>query len=201
MCGIAGFLTQDFEDQFDPCLRQMAGTLHHRGPDDQGHWSDKNAGIGLCHTRLAILDLSAAGHQPMVSASSRYVMVYNGEIYNHLSLRNELANQEHISSWNGTSDTETLLVSIEKWGLKQTLEKIRGMFAIALWDRQEKKLYLARDRYGEKPLYYGWQNGTFLFGSELKALKKHPSFQGKIDRNALNLFIKYSYIQGPAYDL
>lgn len=197
MCGIAGFLSGNFTSSFEDSLNQMAGALHHRGPDDHGHWSDTNSGIGLCHTRLSILDLTSAGHQPMSSASGRYVLVYNGEIYNHKTLRNVLECEEKILQWRGTSDTETLLAGFEKWGMKQTLEKIRGMFAIALWDSLEKKLYLARDRYGEKPLYYGWQKDTFLFGSELKALKKHPSFQGEINRDALNLFIKYSYIQAP----
>jgi len=197
MCGIAGFLSDNFEAPLKRCLEQMAGSLHHRGPDDQGEWSDDDLGLGLCHTRLSILDLSSAGHQPMISSSGRYIMVYNGEIYNHLSLRKELQKQHPDHQWRGTSDTETLLACIELWGMKQALQKTRGMFAIALWDSQEKQLYLARDRYGEKPLYYGWQNDSFLFGSELKALKKHPDFKGVINRDALNLFIKYSYIQAP----
>ena len=197
MCGIAGFLSDNFEGPLKSCLKQMAGSLHHRGPDDQGEWSDDNLGLGLCHTRLSILDLSSAGHQPIISSSGRYIMVYNGEIYNHLSLRKELQKRHPDHQWRGTSDTETLLACIELWGMKQALQKTRGMFAIALWDCQEKQLYLARDRYGEKPLYYGWQNDSFLFGSELKALKMHPNFKGEINRDALNLFIKYSYIQAP----
>lgn len=172
----------------------MADALRHRGPDDAGVWVDGEAGIGLAHRRLSIIDLSPAGHQPMVSAGGRYVVAFNGEIYNHLNLRREL---EINADWRGHSDTETLLAGFEAWGVEATLKKAVGMFAIALWDRGERNLYLARDRMGEKPLYYGWQNGVFLFGSELKALKGHPSFQGEIDRGALALLLRHNYIPAP----
>jgi asparagine synthase (glutamine-hydrolysing) len=172
----------------------MADALTHRGPDDAGVWVDGEAGIGLGHRRLSILDLSPAGHQPMVSAGGRYVVAFNGEIYNHLGLRREL---EMSADWRGHSDTETLLAGLEAWGVEATLKKAVGMFAIALWDRGERILYLARDRMGEKPLYYGWQNGVFLFGSVLKALREHPSFKGEIDRDALALFLRHNCIPAP----
>ena len=171
----------------------MADAITHRGPDDSGVWVDGVAGVALAHRRLAILDLSPTGHQPMLSVSGRFVMVFNGEIYNHLELREELAGQ----IWRGHSDTETLLAAFERWGFEATLKKCVGMFAIALWDRESRTLTLTRDRLGEKPLYYGWQGETFLFGSELKALRAHPAFGAEIDRDALALFLRHNAVPAP----
>lgn len=201
MCGLVGFLggVTGFGSA-ESLLRSMADTLIYRGPDDAGYWIDSEQEIGLGHRRLSIVDLSPAGHQPMISASGRYVIAFNGEIYNHLDLRNELAPRQcrsDSSAWRGHSDTETLLAGIEAWGLEATLKKSIGMFAIALWDKQTQMLALARDRIGEKPLYYGWQGDSFLFGSELKALKAHPAFRAEIDRGALSLFMRYSYVPAP----
>lgn len=194
MCGIAGFLGKVGIPS--DILNKMVQMIVDRGPDDQGVWFDERAGIGLAHARLSILDLSPAGHQPMQSVSDRYVMVFNGEIYNHHALRTEL---EILASrnWRGHSDTETLLAAIEQWGLEATLKKAKGMFAIALWDKQTQTLSLARDRMGEKPLYYGWVNGAFVFASELKAIKTLPEFNNAINRNALALYLRYSNIPAP----
>jgi asparagine synthase (glutamine-hydrolysing) len=210
MCGLAGFIGDNAAHASDwtSLLRRMGDSIAHRGPDDSGVWMDADMGIGLVHRRLSIVDLSSAGHQPMMSATGRFVLVFNGEIYNHLELRKALADAvaspQHFSvqpkvrrSWRGHSDTETLLAGFEAWGVEATLKQAVGMFAIALWDRGARALYLARDRVGEKPLYYGWQNGVFLFGSELKALKRHPSFQGEIDRDALTLLLRHNYIPTP----
>lgn len=198
MCGLAGFLTLD-NGPGDPedILTRMASALHHRGPDDSGIWSDPGPGIGFAHKRLSIVDLSQAGHQPMTSASNRYVMVFNGEIYNHLKLRKSLEKEPSLPVWRGHSDTETLLACVESWGVKKTLQECVGMFAFALWDSDERTLVLARDRFGEKPLYYGWQNKTLLFGSELKPMKAHPSFSGEINRDALSLYLRHNYIPTP----
>lgn len=171
----------------------MVAIIQHRGPDGDGVWTDGEAGVALGHRRLAIIDLSPAGHQPMISPSGRYVLVFNGEIYNHLALRQALPGV----SWCGHSDTETLLAGFEQWGVEATLQRSVGMFAIALWDRSERALYLARDRLGEKPLYYGWQRGVFLFGSELKSLERHPAFANEIDRNAIALQLRHNYIPAP----
>jgi asparagine synthase (glutamine-hydrolysing) len=195
MCGFVGSLGAGGCDE--NLLRRMVTTLHHRGPDDQGLWFDHSAAIGLAHARLSILDLSTAGNQPMSSASGRYVIVFNGEIYNHLKLRVELEHSEHAPNWCGHSDTETLLAGFSAWGIEATLRKLVGMFAFAVWDTQTNTLMLARDRLGEKPLYFGWQGNTFLFGSELKALKVHPAFVAEIDRDALAAFMKHSYIPAP----
>lgn len=176
-------------------LNDMGAAIVKRGPDSSGQWFD-NVSIGLVHQRLAIVDISAAGHQPMHSASQRYVMVFNGEIYNHLELRAEL-DAIALHHWHGHSDTETLLAAIEQWGLKLTLSKATGMFALALWDKQTKQLQLARDRFGEKPLYYGWQNNTFLFGSTLNALRAHPAFAPEINRDAITLLLRHNYIPAP----
>jgi asparagine synthase (glutamine-hydrolysing) len=194
MCGIAGFL--GFIKQPDVLLPDMANAIHHRGPDDQGVWFDEANAIGLAHARLSILDLSTAGNQPMHSVSARYVMVFNGEIYNHNTLRAEL-NAISLRNWRGHSDTETLLAAIEQWGLETTLKKTKGMFAIALWDKRRQALSLARDRMGEKPLYYGWVNGSFVFASELKAIKTFPDFNNEVDRNALALFLRFNSIPAP----
>ena len=198
MCGVTGFILNPSGRY---CLKDavsgMVSRLHHRGPDDGNIWLDEANGIALGHRRLSIVDLSSAGRQPMLSVFSRYVIAFNGEIYNHLDLRNELMN----TNWRGHSDTETLLAAFEEWGIEATLKKAIGMFAIALWDRQTRQLTLARDRLGEKPLYYGWQGGgeraSFLFGSELKALKAHPAFSAEIDRDALCLLMRLNYIPAP----
>lgn len=198
MCGIAGFV--DFSqsisaDLMQATIRQMSDTLLHRGPDDGGTWVDAEVGIALGHRRLSIVDLSPEGHQPMVSADSRYVIVFNGEIYNFLELSEQLKRLGH--KFRGHSDTEVMLASFTQWGVDGAIERFNGMFAFALWDRQERILHLGRDRLGEKPLYYGWMGQTFLFGSELKALKAHPSFQAEINRDALALFLRHSYISAP----
>lgn len=199
MCGITGFWdrteTRSAEEQLQ-ILRRMTGTLHHRGPDDRGDWSDPAHGIGLGHTRLSIIDLSPLGHQPMESACGRYEIVFNGEIYNHAELRKELASKN--ISFRGHSDTETLLAGIAEWGLQSTIERCIGMFALAVWDRQRKTLSLVRDRLGIKPLYYGLCGQTLLFGSELKALRAHPEFPNEIDRESLALFLRFGYVPEPA---
>lgn len=203
MCGLTGFLASSpfSPQQAGPVLEGMTNAILHRGPDSGGHWLDGEAGIALGHRRLAIVDLTPTGVQPMASDSGRYQIVFNGEIYNHLDLRAELDQHGHGGRWRGTSDTETLLAGIEAWGLVPTLSRCVGMFAVALWDRTQAVLHLVRDRFGEKPLYYGWQ-GTgdtrcFLFGSELKALRAHPSFDAPIDRNALALMLRYNYVPAP----
>jgi asparagine synthase (glutamine-hydrolysing) len=179
-------------------LAAMADALAHRGPDDQGVWADEEAGVGFGHRRLSIVDLSPAGHQPMASRDGRFVLTYNGEIYNHAQLRAELAAAGAApSAWAGHSDTETLVECIATWGLEATLKKSVGMFALALWDRRERRLQLARDRFGEKPLYFGWVGGDFAFASELKALRLHPRFANPVDRRALRLLAGRTYIPAP----
>jgi asparagine synthase (glutamine-hydrolysing) len=198
MCGIAGFLDCSPEtsgDQMRERVSRMSGTLRHRGPDDQGVWIDCASRIALAHRRLSILDLSAAGHQPMQSACGRYVIVVNGEIYNFRSLRVELTTLGY--NFRGNCDTEVMLAAISAWGFDKALARFNGMFAFALWDRKERQLRLGRDRLGEKPLYYGWANNVFLFGSELKALRAHPKFLNQIDRNALALYLRHGYIPAP----
>lgn len=198
MCGIAGMLGLGALDarNMPSILKQMAGRIRSRGPDDQGIWLDVEAGIGIAHARLSILDLSSAGHQPMHSPSDRYVIAFNGEIYNHLELRAELE-EEGRGAWRGHSDTETLLAGFDAWGIEETIVRTIGMFAFAVWDKLDHRLTLGRDRIGEKPLYYGWQGNTFLFGSELKALKAHPALRAEIDRNSLALFMRHSYVPAP----
>jgi asparagine synthase (glutamine-hydrolysing) len=208
MCGLTGFWQPGGFAALEAkaVAAAMAQQLVHRGPDDAGVWLDADAGLALAHRRLAILDLSPAGHQPMVSVSGRYVLVFNGEIYNYLELRRELDDSPPNSplpgeggakQWHGHSDTRILLAGVEAWGFEATLQKSVGMFAIALWDRAARVLTLARDRMGEKPLYYGWQGDTFLFGSELKALKAHPAFQGEIDRDSVTLMLRHNCIPAP----
>jgi asparagine synthase (glutamine-hydrolysing) len=199
MCGIAGIFGGNLDGNSKTrVLSRMGEAIRHRGPDDSGLWLDHDLGIGLAHQRLSIVDLSSAGHQPMHSISQRYVVVFNGEIYNHLELRDQLKKiLGRDLSWRGHSDTETFLACVEQWGLEKTLEQIVGMFAIALWDRQDRALYLARDRIGEKPLYYGTQAGTLVFASELKAILEYPSFSFKICRNALIKYLQYNYVPAP----
>ncbi|MBV2181858.1 MAG: asparagine synthase (glutamine-hydrolyzing) [Castellaniella sp.] len=199
MCGFVGFFaTQRSAAGISPALlRRMGGALVHRGPDDGGFWLDGSLGFGVAHRRLSVADLSHEGHQPMVSHCGRYVLAFNGEIYNHGDLRGRLAREQLDIPWRGHSDTEVLLACLALWGLERTLQACVGMFAFALWDCREKTLTLARDRMGEKPLYWGWQGQTLLFGSELKALRLHPDFQGEIDRGALALLLRYNYIPAP----
>ena len=197
MCGFSGFLYRDnFPAHAQSILDAMGMAIANRGPDSQDVWFDAETGIGLSHRRLAIVDLSPAGHQPMKSSTGRYLIAFNGEIYNHLTIRAELE-QLSARQWRGHSDTETLLAGIEAWGLKKTLEKSVGMFALALWDTQTAELLLARDRFGEKPLYYGWNNDVFLFGSELKSFRAHPDFSPQIDRDALCLYLRHNYVPAP----
>lgn len=203
MCGLVGYLTPSswaHHEAAPALLARMADTIMHRGPDSDGHWLDAEAGIALGHRRLAIVDLSAAGAQPMQSASGRYVIAFNGEIYNHLELRADLEKAGDAPAWRGHADTETLLAGFDAWGVRATLERCIGMFAFALWDKKEQTLTLARDRLGEKPLYYGWQGSgdpaVFLFGSELKALHAHPAFQAGVDRVALALYLRHMTVPG-----
>ncbi|UVJ42789.1 asparagine synthase (glutamine-hydrolyzing) [Pseudomonas sp. LS1212] len=204
MCGIAGQLKWPGQSTeatlLNECVR-MADAIIHRGPDDHGVWVKPEAGVGLAHRRLAIVDLSPAGHQPMLSVSGRYVIVFNGEIYNHLELRRQIEEQGLAPAWRGHSDTETLLAAFDLWGIANTLKQSIGMFAIALWDLEQNVLTLARDRLGEKPLYYGWQGqgeqAVFLFGSELKALRAHPAFRAPVNRKALALYLRHNYIPAP----
>ncbi|MGB3290166.1 MAG: asparagine synthase (glutamine-hydrolyzing), partial [Burkholderiaceae bacterium] len=174
-----------------------ADALTHRGPDDAGVWVDEHCGLALAHRRLAVLELSPAGHQPMLSSDRRHVIVFNGEIYNHLCLRRQLEAEGLAPPWRGHSDTETLLACIVAWGMPKALAATTGMFALAVWDRQARQLFLARDRLGEKPLYWGWQGGVLLFGSELKALRRHPAFRADVDRQALASFMRHGYISAP----
>ena len=194
MCGFAGYIQRGGfrEEQARFIATAMAAAIAHRGPDDSGVWVDGNAGIALAHQRLSVLELSQAGHQPMKSPSGRFVIVFNGEIYNHLELRARLGKV----LWRGHSDTETLIGAIDAWGVLTTLKNCVGMFAFALWDRKDRCLTLSRDRLGEKPLYYGWQGRRFFFGSELKALNAHPEFIGEIDRRALSLSLLFSCVPG-----
>ena len=174
----------------------MTGSLAHRGPDDEGVWSDPAAGVGLGHRRLAVIDLTPAGQQPMKSGDGQYVLTFNGEIYNHAALRAEME-ADGRKEWRGRSDTETLIEAIACWGLERALSRCVGMFALALWDRRDRKLFLARDRFGEKPLYYGRVGKDFLFASELKAIRIHPDFANDIDRVSLRLFAARGYVPAP----
>lgn len=197
MCGIAGYLTRRHDADFRSNIAGMCRQLAHRGPDDSGIWVDADAGIALGHRRLSILELSPAGHQPMLSASGRYVLTFNGEIYNHLELRASLEREGLARPWIGRSDTETLLAAFEAWTPEVALGRTVGMFALAAWDRSERDLFLARDRLGEKPLYYGWHRDLLLFASELKALRAHPAFEGNVSRDALALYLRHNYIPSP----
>ena len=198
MCGITGFLSQSGEfgtGGSEEVVQRMALALRHRGPDDGGAWVDKRAGIALGFRRLAILDVSPRGHQPMFSANGRYVIVFNGEIYNFRELRTRLEGLGHKFS-SGT-DTEVILATAVQWGASNVPVHLQGMFAYALWDRDERALHLARDRIGIKPLYYGWNGETFFFGSELRALEQHPAFERRINRDAVDLFLDFAYVPAP----
>lgn len=204
MCGFIGFINKSEKKNYSSeynVIKMMNDTLSHRGPDSEGFWLDITCGIALAHRRLSIMDISQNGHQPMVSNNGQYVLVYNGEIYNHKNILKDLKNNFQNINLRGHSDTEILLIAFEKWGVEKTLKKIAGMFSIALWCRKNRKLFLARDRMGEKPLYYGWQgvggSRIFFFGSELKAFTKHPNFQKKINKNAVKTFFKFSCVQAP----
>lgn len=196
MCGIAGYWSRTTKATDDLALL-MASRVQHRGPDGAGSWVDAEAGIALAHRRLAIVDLSPAGHQPMVSADSRLVLTFNGEIYNHSELRESLEAAGWDAGWRGRSDTETLLATLQVWGVAGSLSRLNGMFAFAVWDRKRRVLTLARDRLGEKPLYYGVAGDAFLFGSELKALRVHPQWRGDIDRSVLSLYLRHAYVPEP----
>lgn len=195
MCGITGVLGSDVVE-LPSILGSMADSLRHRGPDASGTWMDANVGVGLAHRRLSILDLSPHGAQPMVSASGRFVLCYNGEIYNHSELRASL-NASGVIAWRGHSDTEVLLEAIDRWGVRGALERSNGMFAFAVWDRLERTLIVARDRLGEKPLYIGWIGGKLAFASELKALRRLPGWQHHVDRQALASLLRFGYIPAP----
>ncbi len=204
MCGIAGFLGGAWSAgsaSGEKLVEAMIKPISHRGPDHGDIWVDSDARLAFGHRRLAIIDLSTAGNQPMHSASGRWTIIYNGEIYNHLEIRQELEGCGAAPEWRGHSDTETLLAAIERWGLEKALERSVGMFALALWDRSERLLHLARDRVGEKPLHFGWQGQgvqkTFLFGSELKSLAHHPAFDGSVNREALALYMRHGYVPAP----
>ncbi|MCU1586450.1 MAG: asnB [Microbacteriaceae bacterium] len=198
MCGICGCYQDPSGSPIAPSvITKMNERISHRGPDGGGQWVDATVGLMLGHRRLAIQDITAAGHQPMVSPSGNLILSFNGEIYNHLELRDALAAQGQAPEWAGHSDTETLLACLEAWGVEVTLGAAVGMFSLALWDRDSLELTMARDRMGEKPLYYGWQRGAFLFGSELSALRAHPNFEGEIDRNALALLLRHNNVPAP----
>ena len=199
MCGFSGYLQVGGKAEPDrsAVLQAMGLALRHRGPDDQGHWLDANVDFGMTHQRLSIADLSQAGHQPMLSHDDRHVLAFNGEIYNFPALRAALEKDTPDMMWRGHSDTEILLEALARWGLARTLAAAVGMFAFALWDRRDRTLTLARDRMGEKPLYWGWQGGTLIFGSELTALEAHPACLRQVDRGALSLLLRYNYIPEP----
>jgi len=195
MCGLVGYWDKRGVDC--AVAKRMALQISHRGPDGAGVWQNKTNDLVLAHRRLSIIDLSQAGHQPMSSPCGRYTLVFNGEIYNHLQLRIDLENEGGGFNWRGHSDTETLLAALRHWGVEKTLQSLNGMFAFALWDNIDRTLVLARDRMGEKPLYYGNNNGCFFFGSELKSFKAHPLWQGGVDRNALSLYMRHNYVPAP----
>ncbi len=198
MCGITGFLDTSRDKnraELESIVTRMSDAIVHRGPDDNGEWVDAETGLAFGFRRLAIVDLTPTGHQPMISASGRYIMVFNGEIYNYNEMRDELIAKG--TKFRGTSDSEVMVESIDTWGLEASVKRFNGQFAFALWDRQDQMLHLVRDRVGVKPMHYGWAGKTLLFGSELKCLKAFPGFNGEIDRNAVAMFTRYNYIPAP----
>lgn len=197
MCGFAGWWEPEAatpRDEGHARLRAMLAPVVPRGPDEEGLWTDPESGVALGFRRLAILDLTPTGHQPMTSHSGRFELVFNGEIYNHLELRREL--ESAGTCFRGRSDTEVLLEALEAWGAEATLPRLNGMFAFALWDRRERCLLLARDRFGKKPLYYGWAGGHLLFGSSLHSLRAHPGFQAGMDPSAIAAYLRFAYVPG-----
>ncbi|NOY72250.1 MAG: asparagine synthase (glutamine-hydrolyzing) [Gammaproteobacteria bacterium] len=195
MCGIVGYWGKHGAKA--SIVEKMTKAIQHRGPDDFGIWLNNEGNLALGHRRLSIIDLTPAGHQPMHSPCGRFTLVYNGEIYNHQDLRVELEKEGGHFKWRGHSDSETLLAALRHWGVEKALQRLNGMFAFALWDDSEKSLFLARDRMGEKPLYYGNNGKTFLFGSELKSLVAHPAWKGEVDRNALTLYMRHNNVPSP----
>ena len=195
MCGIAGLVSPRGVDR--ALAERFAGALRHRGPDDGGLWVDERSVVALAHRRLAIVDLSPGGHQPMVSRSGRWVLCYNGEVYNHAEVRREIEQSGGGTAWRGTSDTETLVEAIDLWGLEAALRRMVGMFAFALFDVAQRRLFLVRDRFGEKPLYYGWASEDLVWGSELKALRQHPRFDRALNREAVAALASRNYIPAP----
>jgi asparagine synthase (glutamine-hydrolysing) len=200
MCGIVGFVDRKVSTpQFDlhTTVRRMADCVRYRGPDSEGYWENASAGVALGHRRLAIIDLSPAGEQPMHSRSGRFVIVFNGEIYNFPEIRQELLRSDTNLQFRGHSDTEVMLASFEFWGVQEAVKRLNGMFAFALWDRDSRRLYLGRDRMGEKPVYYSTQGSTFLFASELKALRAHPAFAAGVSRAAVREYLRLSHVPAP----
>ena len=195
MCGIVGLVGR-FEHK-ETLLAQSCDRIAHRGPDSHGFWEEADSGVAFGHVRLAIQDLSEQGHQPMASADQRFMLVFNGEIYNHPQLRQALEQDGYAHAWRGHSDTETILAGLMIWGVQETLKQMVGMFAIAVWDRQTRTLVLARDRFGEKPLYYGYTPDGLMFASELKALMPLPGFDAHLNRDAIALFLRHNYIPAP----
>lgn len=195
MCGIVGLLGR-FEHK-ETLLAASCSKIAHRGPDSRGFWEDADSPVAFGHVRLAIQDLSEQGHQPMASANQRFMLVFNGEIYNHPQLREALEQDGYAHAWRGHSDTETILAGLMVWGIEETLKRMVGMFAIAVWDREARSLVLARDRFGEKPLYYGYTPAGFMFASELKALMSLPGFNTQLNRDAIALFLRHNYIPAP----
>jgi asparagine synthase (glutamine-hydrolysing) len=197
VCGIAGLFTAHKDPRRIETVARMTASLHHRGPDADGHWHDLDAGVMFGHRRLSIIDVSPQGAQPMVSASGRFVMIFNGEIYNYEELRATVEAAGQAPKWRGHSDTEVLLQAFDLWGIEQALRLAEGQTALAVWDRAERRLYLARDRFGEKPLYYGWAGDDFVFASELKALRRHPQFDHAFDDEAVASYFRYCYVPAP----
>jgi asparagine synthase (glutamine-hydrolysing) len=197
MCGFVGYI--NLGKSFDKdVLKSMALTINHRGPDNMGIWFDKKVGLGIAHNRLSIIDTSHNGNQPMKSIDGRYVIAFNGEIYNHKELRLDLIkNNKWDYGWRGSSDTETLVTCLQILGIDKTIKKLNGMFALAIFDRENNYLTLIRDRFGEKPVYYYLKDNLFIFGSELKALRKYPYLPSEIDKKSLPLFLRYGYVPSP----
>jgi asparagine synthase (glutamine-hydrolysing) len=198
MCGIAGIFdpaASNGADRLGSLAATMAATLVHRGPDGSGEWVDADAGIALGHRRLAVIELGVGGAQPMASSGGRWILAYNGEVYNHREIRRRL--ESTGTQFRGGSDTEVLVAAVERWGIDQALDACEGMFAAALWDRRERHLHLVRDRFGEKPLYYGWIGKLFAFGSELKAMRVVPGFAAELDRRAVVSYLRHNCIPAP----